>query len=495
MIRHVIRRTIGIPFIQHMAKKIEESAYNPYPYQQAALQKIIKTNGKTELGQQSGLFQLKTLEDARQLPVYDYEALRPEFEKIYQEGKKGFFSWDEIKAISLTSGTSGGPKYIPITNSLVKNFMRISFSLYASLSNELKNPHELFEGKALYLSALSHIYDSPVPLPVGFISGYMNSKRSWLFKDLLYPSTKTSSITDMQVRMSRILEEIRDQDIRTILGFPAIIQLFTEKALAYFNVDYLQQLWKNLSICVYGGNFLSLSQIEYLKKSWMGNNNNKELILMEHYSAVEGFFGHTLHSHWPGLVFNPFDIFYQFKEEANHSSFLHLHELKQGKRYLVFVTTVAGLINYAMEDIIEITSVKPLTFKFIARAKEQISLISEKIIISEIKFVVERLAQKTNLLIPDFAVYLDCKSENKLIYALSAEISNLDDASKLLDDALREINPNYNEYRGNNTYQAPQIIYKPLEFFDAYRKKNIHKGNFKEKRLFMSEVAFYSEYS
>lgn len=83
MIRHVIRRTIGIPFIQHMAKKIEESAYNPYPYQQAALQKIIKTNGKTELGQQSGLFQLKTLEDARQLPVYDYEALRPEFEKIY----------------------------------------------------------------------------------------------------------------------------------------------------------------------------------------------------------------------------------------------------------------------------------------------------------------------------------------------------------------------------------------------------------------------------
>lgn len=495
MFRHWILKNFGIPIIRHYAKKIEKSAYDPYPYQNAALKKIINTCRKTELGIQCGLSRLKTMDNARTLPAFNYEMLRPEFEKIYHEGKQGFFSWEPIKAISLTSGTTGGPKYIPITPSLINNLVRISFSLYAGFSNELNNPEELFDGKALYLSAQPYIYDSPTALPVGFISGYMNSKRHWLYKDLLYPSAKTLSIPDAQIRMTRIFEEIKDQDIRMILGFPAIIQLVTAKALSYFNVNYLQQLWSNLSVCVYGGNFLSSSQIDYLKKSWIGDvSTEKKLLFLEHYSAAEGFFGHTLHSDWPGLVFNPFDVFYQFKQNRDDSEFLQLHELKEGERYLIYVTTLAGLINYEMEDIIEITSVKPLTFKFFARAKEQISLISEKILVSEIKQVVEGLAHALKQPIHDFAVYLDCRSGNRLVFILSTPIANLDTSIQLLDDNLRKINPNYNEYRANNTYQPPQIIYKPVKFFNKYREKNIHLGNFKEKRLFMSEAEFNAAY-
>ncbi|CAM2973250.1 plant auxin-responsive GH3-like protein [Legionella steigerwaltii] len=495
MLHHLILKNCGVPIIRNYAKKIEKSAYDPYPYQNAALKKIISTCRRTELGIQCGLSQLKTMDNARKLPSFNYEMLRPEFEKIYREGKKGFFSWEPIKAISLTSGTTGGPKYIPITRNLINNLMRIGFSLFAGLSNELNNPYELFDGKALYLSAQPHIYDSPTALPVGFISGYMNSNRHWLYKDLIYPSKETLSITDAQTRMTCIFEETKDQDIRTILGFPAIIQLVTTKALSYFNVNHLQQLWSNLSVCVYGGNFLSLSQIDYLKKSWLGEvNTKKTLLFLEHYSAAEGFFGHTLHRDWPGLVFNPFDVFYQFKKNRNDAEFVQLHELEEGERYLIYVTTLAGLINYEMEDIIEITSVKPLTFKFFARAKEQISLISEKILVSEIKQVVECLANSTIQPINDFAVYLDCKTGNRLFFILSTPISNVENAIQLLDDSLRKLNPNYNEYRANNTYQPPQVIYKPPEFFNKYREKNIHRGNFKEKRLFMSEAEFTAEY-
>lgn len=496
MIRDWIRNQIGIPWIRHYARTIEDSAYRPKHYQQHALQKIITSLHATEISQKSGLHAVKTMDDMRKINSVNYEMLRPEFEKIYQQGKPGYFSWQKIDAISLTSGTTGGPKYIPITKNLVNNFKRIGPSLYAGYSYTLQNPSDLFAGKSLYLSALPHIDNSPTALPVGFISGYMNTKRAWLYKDLVYPTPATAAIADAQTRLTRLFEEIRHQDIRVILGFPAIIHLITEKALAYFNVDYLQQLWKNLSVCVYGGNFLSASQNESLRRSWFGEQNrDKKLTFLEHYSAVEGFFGHTFRVDWPGLVFNAFDVFYQFKRHRDEPSFLQLHELKADERYLIYVTTMAGLVNYEMEDILHITSTNPLTFCFLARAKEQISLISEKILVCEIQQTVEALAQATQQPIRDFAAYLDCSQGNTLCFVVSSPIKDAAEAIQLLDKTLRRINPNYNEYRNNNTYREPKLIYKSPSYFNRYRELNIHKGNFKEKRLFMSEADFLLEYT
>ena len=40
--------------------------------------------------------------------------------------------------------------------------------------------------------------------------------------------------------------------------------------------------------------------------------------------------------------------FYQFKEDAEQDSFSQLDELGAGKKYLIYVTTPGGLVNYAL---------------------------------------------------------------------------------------------------------------------------------------------------
>jgi phenylacetate-coenzyme A ligase PaaK-like adenylate-forming protein len=496
--RDLVRIALSLPLIKYYAKKIEKSAYHPYENQEAILKKIVKQCGSTELGRRFGLDQVNNMEDARRLPVTNYELILPDIKRIYEAGTagKGILSWSPIEAFTITSGTSGGMKYFPITKDSLEIFKLGGLSLYAGALNSTKNHYEIFKGKVLFLNAAGHKFNSPTGLNVGYMSGYVLLKRHWLYRDLIFPTPSTVLIEDSNERMRRTLDEVKGQDIHIIMGFPAIIQLFISRGLAYYGIENFRQIWPNLKFCVFGGNYLSDSLIDYIKQTWTGPElQNDELIFLENYSAVEGFFGHTLYPEWPGMVFNSSGVFFQFKDDSD--ALMQLHELKKGGIYSVYITSLNGLINYAMDDLIEITSTQPLTFKFFARTKEQINVIGEKINLNEIRNAINQLAQYLACQINDFVVYVRHNTCNQLVFVLSIDLSkiiNVNEGMQILDNIMRKKNPVYNDYRTENLYQLPQAQFRPPEFFNAYREKNINKGNFKEKRLFMSEAAFNEEY-
>lgn len=483
------------PYLRRMAQKIKASAYDPYSFQKKALHKIVKACGDTELGKRLGLIAVHSMEDARKLPETNYTLLREDFERIFHAGlnARGIISHSPVQGFALTTGTTGGPKRFPITTASLAAFKHDILQINAATLCNLQRENEIMLGKRIALSNQPKLTLSPTGLPVGYISGYILLNSGWAYRKLTLPSEDILSLPNWKEKQKRLLAESTEQDIRFISGFPAVLKSFTEAALEYYKISHLRLIWPNLFACAYGGNLFSDVDKKWLAEKWIGDADyhHSNFIFAENYSATEGIFGFTCDPAWPGLVFNP-EIFFQFKEKPDDKSFLQLHELKHQQKYLVFITTNNGLINYAMEDWIEITSIQPLTFRFFARAHEHISVISEKIVTEELQAAVETLSQQLGIRIDQFAAWLEEKQPNAIIFALGSnnDITLTEVHHHILDQALRGKNFAYDIFRRNGVYDLPKTLIYPKSLFTQYINKRLNQGTLKEKRIFKNQYEF-----
>jgi hypothetical protein len=213
------------------------------------------------------------------------------------------------------------------------------------------------------------------------------------------------------------------------------------------------------------------------------------------YSATEAQLGHTLDPWLEGMVFNPFENFYQFVEESSET-LLQLHELKKGGQYSVLVTTPGGLINYRMGDRIEILSERPLLFRMKGREKDEISIATEKINLLQLERALAQVSSDLGVPITDFVAWPEIGTPSRLVCGLSEDLkADAAAISAALDAALGERNPSYKEMRGGNLIYGPLRIEKlPSTVFYRYQERNLDRGQFKPKHLFQSQDAFKREY-
>lgn len=104
--------------------------------QEQFLHQLLKIQRDTELGQKFGLSDIKTIDRFRhQVPIWPYERYEPYTERIAR-GEHNVLTADPVVYISLTSGTTGKQKMVPVTrrfqNSLRRpNLVSIGFALAA----------------------------------------------------------------------------------------------------------------------------------------------------------------------------------------------------------------------------------------------------------------------------------------------------------------------------------------------------------------------------
>jgi hypothetical protein len=83
--------------------------------QEALLARLMQLNRETEYGREYGFAGITSLADyARKVPVVDYEDLAPRIERVTR-GEKKVLTTEDPLLFAQTSGTTGKPKYIPVT--------------------------------------------------------------------------------------------------------------------------------------------------------------------------------------------------------------------------------------------------------------------------------------------------------------------------------------------------------------------------------------------
>jgi len=472
------------PFTTVAARRYQELLANPEQAQRELLGRILGGIAGSPVAQALGLRGDETFEEFLSVPPCDYSFYAPLVQRVL-EGDRYVFGMEPVVALSETSGSTGTPKLIPQTAAThralhdfvqkVVGFHRISIQATTASMNPW-----------LLITASSH-QRIENGLPIGFISGQMYCGAQTVGQRLFLPSPEIASLTDWEERARHTAAEALTQPIEAIFGVPAyLLQLLREASLQAGGRP-LGEIWPHLNRIYYSG-----TRFDERQRAEIAAFLGRSVMLRSLYAATEGVFGAELDADMGGemrlladlAVFTFHDI------ESNSGQLLPLWELEPGRRYELLVTTPAGLCQYRIGDIVEVTETAPLRIRIAGRVGDEINLATEKLSGRQAERVLSMMSSAAGVAADRFMVLPDPIHPRRHLWLLESLDSRVesDDIDCLVDQTLASLNPSYAALRtGAAILAAPRVVILPPRAFDAYVAAGIARhGQFKFRHLFAS---------
>jgi hypothetical protein len=375
---------------------LEADCKNPLAAQTRKMEEIVTRNAGTVFGKKHALARVKTLSDFRQaVPIADYEVHRPYIDRIW-EGERGVLTAEQPFMFATTSGTMGKSKYIPITESYIKEFRHASV---ASGFFTLQNFPLIANGVTLSVFSPAKEGVSPGGIPYGAISGGLYLREPWLVKKFISPipyqvyltrdyeskyyallrcalvlpvtcfyTLNPSTIVVLLKRLEKygeaLVKDIAEGSFSPPLAqaceLTAAMQPFCrkdpERARALSRLLELGQfrpdkIWPELQVvCCW----TKASAAFYIKDfgDYFGNIPVTDIT----YGASEGrgtvSMGDgrqllSIRSHF-------FEFIPEEQFDASNPDVMLAHELEEGKNYYIIFTTSSGLYRYHINDVVKV---------------------------------------------------------------------------------------------------------------------------------------------
>ena len=216
---------------------------------------------------------------------------------------------------------------------------------------------------------------------------------------------------------------------------------------------------------------------------------------METYNASEGFFGiqndpddHSL------LLMLDYDIFYEFvpvnELDSDNPQVIPLEEVELGKNYAMVITTSGGLWRYLIGDTVCFTSLRPYKFVISGRTKHFINAFGEELMVNNADRGIRIACQKTGAIVKEYTAaplfLLDkAKGRHQWLIEFEKEPASLPDFARILDEALKSLNSDYEAKRYKEISLQPLEVIVAREglFYDWLQSKGKLGGQHKIPRL------------
>ncbi|MGD1940515.1 MAG: GH3 auxin-responsive promoter family protein [Leptolyngbyaceae cyanobacterium] len=487
-----------------LAQRLDAAALNPERAQQACLQELLIRHQGTAFGREHGFTQIHTPADyQRAVPIRDYEALRPYVQRMMQ-GETNVLVSDPVTMFTLTSGTTGQPKYIPVTAvSEARNSALMRQWLYRLLP---QHPRCLSHALVGIVSAAVEGY-TPSGTPYGSLSGRIYQQipglvrrayavpypvfeikdydhRYWaiarfaLARDVSFLGTPNPSTL---LRLATVMDEHHENLIRAIyngtLGLaatdlPAATRRSLQshlrpqpqraKALEHIveTTGHLhpKDCWPQLQLvgCWTGG---SVGMQAQRLASVYGPVPLRDL----GYLASEARVTLPIADQTPSGVLDQTLNFCEFipedaMEQDNPPVYLS-HELEVGQRYYILLTTPGGLYRYPINDIVEVTGCyhrAPL-LAFVRKGKDMSNLTGEKLHVNQILQAMAQVQRQFDLTIGQYQWVPNLAEMNYHIYVEWADSRGdrwiQHTLLPALDQALQQLNNEYAQKRASQRLQ------------------------------------------
>ena len=401
-------KQVAIKIMARLTKsQVSRWASNPIETQKKQLNYLIKNALNTSFGQVHSFSKIKNYDDFKNhIPVRDYEGLREYFEQI-KEGKKNVLWPGKPLYLAVTSGTTSGSKYIPITKQSLPNHLngaKIALLMYVAETGKV----DFVNGKFIFIQG-SPVLSKISGILTGRLSGISAHHIPFYMKKNMLPSWSTNIIEEWENKIESIVKETIEANMTIISGIPSWLQMYFEKIVDKTNKK-VSETFPNFNLLVYGG--VNFDPYKNKFKELIG----KDIDSIELFPASEGFFAFQDSQEKKDLllILNA-GIFYEFIDvedfRNNKMQRIPLWGVKKDKNYVMIISSSAGLWGYNTGDTVRFTSLSPYKIDVTGRIKQSLSAFGEHVIVKEVEQAIGNAISKTGFLVKEFTVAPRFKSK------------------------------------------------------------------------------------
>jgi hypothetical protein len=471
--------------------QIEIFKKHPEETQRETIYKLLAKAAYTEWGKKYGYSSINSIKHYQsRFPVQTYEDILPYVERL-RKGETNLLWPGEIKWFAKSSGTtSTKSKFIPMSREALEEcHYRAAKDILAIYAMNKPNTR-IFSGKGLTLGGSHRMNQFSNDSLYGDLSAILIENAPFWVDIIRTPPQKIALIEDFEEKLDLITKSTVNENVTSISGVPSWYLVLIKQILAFTGKSNLLDVWPNLEVFFHGGISFTPYREQYRKLI-----DSDQMSYMETYNASEGFFGiQDVPSRPDMLLMLDYGIFYEFipsdKINSDNYSACTLAEVVTGVNYAVIISTNGGLWRYMMGDTIAFTSIKPYRFRISGRTKHFINVFGEEVIVDNAEKALETACKETGAEIAEYTagpVFMNANSKGSHEWIIEFEKapSNLKQFTESLDEALKEVNSDYEAKRFKNlNLIMPVVRSVPQGTFNNWLKsKNKLGGQNKVPRL------------
>jgi len=471
------------------------------------LREILGDLAETDFGRQFGLARVRTIEDLRKaLPIAGYERVAPYIERLKAGHAEALFPrGTRIHMFALTSGTTGAPKAIPVTDKGLEAY-REGWHLWGA--SALNDHFDAFGAPVLQITSRMDENVTPSGIPAGAISGltahaqrriirrsyvmppeasrasdtaakyYLASRLGLTVRRVMpvtaNPSTLLGLAQAMDERKEQLIRDVADGTLAAALALDRSSRRRIEERLAPMprrarHLEdvikrtgrlYPKDAWELPLIATWKGGTLAL----YLREMplYWGPAPVRDIGLV----ASEGRFSIPLQTDGSAGVLEVAGNFYEFVPESEIESpeptALLAHEVEVGRRYFLILTTPGGLVRYHISDLVQVVSLMGPTplIEFLNKGEHVSNLTGEKITEFQVTSAINAALDRLDLPVRNYC--LAPTWDRVPYYSLLVEDCDVPaqrapHLAAAVDKALRERNIEYESKRASGRLRGIRV--------------------------------------
>ncbi|MCZ6653523.1 MAG: GH3 auxin-responsive promoter family protein [Planctomycetota bacterium] len=517
---------------RRLLKRFHAATQDATRVQERVLLAKIRRNADSAYGREHRFDQIRSYADfTKHVPLQTYEDFEPYIARLRRGEHDALFgSGQKVRMFALTSGTTGKPKYIPVTDQFLKEFRDgwNAFGMRALMDHE----DTLLRPIVQITSRMDETH-TEAGIPCGAIAGLMAASQGRLARKYYLTPLCVAHIDDSLARYYTIMrlsvpvenvgfmvtanpatplrlaktaaqysealirdihdgtlwgelqvpDEVRHQLAPRLMAEPARATVL-QKLLEQHGELLPKHFWKLGFMCNWTGGTLGLFLNEF--PHYFGDTPVRDIGLL----ASEGRMSITMQDGTPAGILDVTSNFYEFipaqQIDKSDPDCLRSHEVEVGRDYFIVLTNSAGLYRYSIGDQIRVVGLEgqaPI-IEFLNKGEHICSLTGEKLSEYQAVTAINQAAASAGIRIGNYV--LSPQWDDPPYYRLHIETaaatphSALDRFCQAADRDLCQLNVEYDSKQKSLRLGRLRINLLPEGFLEArdqalstrYRRNN-----------------------
>lgn len=457
----------------------------------------------------------------------EYESFRPYVER-HKHGEANVLIPGKPLMYATTSGTTSKPKWIPISQKYMKDVYDVMSHIWLDNFARVR-PKFLSGGLVVSVAKVVEGYAEDGTI-FGSVSGVTAKKIPSIIRKRFVTPPEVYDISDYTARYYVMMRLAIAHSVSYIVApNPSTLLELIHNAEEYFD-DYIEDIEKGsisekfdvspeIRSVLAGFTVPDPERAEFLRRvkekcggkpqlkdwwpdmqllsSWKCGNTAIAAEKVQQqlpagccyqelgYFASECRFGLVLDEGIDSTLF-PNYHYYEFIEESDLENpeprFLRLHELEQGKRYCIYVTTFSGLYRYNMNDLVEVGGWNGKTPKIhmVQKVNGIVSITGEKLYEKQFIEAVHEAERQSGLKANFFIGFADPEEACYDFYyefeKRKVRRSKAEAFTKIVDSQLMEMNIEYQSKRASHRLKEPKTFVLKRNAYDHFKRRSLLEG-------------------
>lgn len=504
---------------------------HPGQAQKDFLLRLIKKNKNTRYGEKYAFSTIASEKDFQNnLPVVEYSDIEHYIDQI-KMGNRNVLTSELVFMFNMTSGTTGRPKYIPLTRQGQKRTGRL---MRQWLSHALFDHSSLLDKGFLSITGAAIEGRCDSGIPYGSASGMINNTLPAMLRSSFAIPAAVSEIADYDIRYyvsARLAYEksisfIATPNPLTLVKLAETAIVRQEEIIRSIHNGWLSDSFQSKQSCINAGIPEALrsklkpnrARAAFLEKMigktgrllpidcwpdlaligcWLGGSIGFHTeSLVKYYGGValrdigymasEGSITLPLEDATPIGVLALQNNYYEFIPEAQldytHPDILTVSELDAGNCYKVLLTNENGLYRYDINDIVKVEGLYHQTpvISFLRKSGNILNIAGEKLHLNHCLSAIDRLQSGFSLDIHQFRIVPDLTNlRYEFFLDIRSEVPEESIHNALLtalDASLCANNIEYDSRRRSKRLNPPCIHVMDSSWEDEVRKEHAQFG-------------------